>query len=289
MAHAAGELIKLGYEKLVPTSTSALLDSQVLLSHLTNKPRTWLLSHPETKVNDEIENQYLNSIDQMAAGVPLPYIVGQWEFFGMTFELTPDTLIPRPETELLVEHALAWTRAQSGDKSVLDVGTGSGCIAIALTKHEPRLYAIALDISHAALIVASHNAHAHQVQRRVHFVQADLRVPFPFYPNHPYRFDIICSNPPYIPKGKLVTLPVSQHEPRRALDGGEDGIELITALLLQAALLLNPGGLLLMEIDTSHADKVKTLTADHFPDADIHLLLDLAGKDRLIVVEHHPT
>jgi len=289
MAHTTGELIKLGYAKLVSTSTSALLDSQVLLSHLTNKPRTWLLSRPEATVNDEIENQYLNGIDQMVAGVPLPYIVGQWEFFGMTFELTPDTLIPRPETELLVEHALAWAHAHPGDKNVLDVGTGSGCIAIALAKHDPKLHATALDISHAALIVASHNAHAHQVQRRVHFVQADMRDPFPFYLDHPCRFDIICSNPPYIPKSNLATVPVSQHEPRLALDGGENGIELITALLPQAALLLNPGGLFLMEIDTSHADKAKTLTADHFPEADIHLQFDLAGKDRLIVVEHHPT
>lgn len=286
MAHTTGELIKLGYEMLVPTSTSALLDSQVLLSHLTKKPRTWLLSHPEETVNVEIKNQYTIGIDQMVAGVPLPYIIGQWEFFGMTFELTPDTLIPRPETELLVEHALAWARAHPGDKNVLDIGTGSGCIAVALAKHDHRLLATALDISHAALIVASHNAHAHQVQRRVHIVQADMRDPFPFYPQLPHRFDIICSNPPYIPKHNLDTLPVSQHEPQRALDGGEDGIELISALLPQAALLLRPGGIFLMEIDTTHADEAASLTAEYFQEAVIHLLPDLAGKDRLIVVEH---
>jgi len=285
MAHTTGELIKLGYEELVPTSNSALLDSQVLLSHLTNKPRTWLLSHPEATVNIEIENQYINGIDQMVAGVPLPYIVGQWEFFGMTFELTTDTLIPRPETELLVEHALAWARAHPGDKNVLDIGTGSGCIAVTLAKHDPKLHATALDISHAALIVASHNAHAHQVQHRVHLVQSDMRDTFPFYTQLPYRFDIICSNPPYIPKQNLDALPVCQCEPQRALDGGEDGIELISALLPQAALLLNQGGLFLMEIDTSHAEKVSLLTAEYFQEAVIHLLPDLAGKDRLIVVE----
>lgn len=286
MAHTTGELIKHGYEKLVSTSTSALLDSQVLLSHLTKKPRTWLLSHPEATVNADVENQYFNRIDQMVAGVPLPYIIGQWEFFGMTFKLTPDTLIPRPETELLAEHALSWAHAHPRGINVLDIGTGSGCIAVALAKHNPDICVTALDISYAALIVASHNAHFHKVQRRVHFVQADLRDPFPFFPKHLYQFDIICSNPPYIPKQNLAALPVSQYEPRYALDGGEAGIELISALLPQAALHLNPGGLFLMEIDSSHAEKAKSLTAEYFQEAVIHLLPDLAGNDRLIMVEH---
>ena len=274
---------------LVPTSTSALLDSQVLLSHLTKKPRTWLLSHPEETVNVEIKNQYTTGIDQMVAGVPLPYIVGQWEFFGMTFELTPDTLIPRPETELLVEYALAWARGHPGDKNALDIGTGSGCIAVALVKHERRLHTTALDISYAALIVASHNVYAHQVQHRVDLVQADIQDPFPFYPQLPNRFDIICSNPPYIPKQNLGALPVSQHEPQRALDGGEGGIEIISALLPQAAFLLKPGGIFLMEIDTSHAKKAASLTAKFFQEAVIQLIPDLAGKNRLIVVEHPNT
>jgi release factor glutamine methyltransferase len=113
-----------------------------------------------------------------------------------------------------------------------------------------------------------------------------MRDPLPFYPQLPHRFDIICSNPPYIPKQYLDDLPVSQHEPQRALDGGEDGIELISALLPQAALLLRPGGIFLMEIDTTHADKAASLTAEYFQEAVIHLLPDLAGKDRLIVVEH---
>lgn len=286
MAHTTRELIKHGYEKLVATSTSALLDSQVLLSHLTNKSRTWLLAHPEATVNTDIENLYYDSIDQMIAGVPLPYIVGQWEFYGMSFKLTPDTLIPRPETELIVEHALSWAQTHSGDINVLDIGTGSGCIAVALAKYSPDFHVTALDISHPALIIASHNAHVHQVQNRVHLFQADLRVPFPLLTDQSHRFDIICSNPPYIPTQYLAKLPVSQFEPRNALDGGQAGIELMSALLPQAVLLLKQDGLFLMEIDSSYAEKAVSLTAEHFQGAVIQLKVDLAGKERLIVVEN---
>lgn len=285
MAHTTRELIKQGYEKLIATSTSALLDSQVLLSHLTNKSRTWLLAHPEATVNTAIENQYYDSIDQMIAGVPLPYIIGKWEFYGMSFKLTPDTLIPRPETELIVEHALSWALTHSGDKNVLDIGSGSGCIAVALAKYSPHFHVTALDISHPALIIASHNAHLHHVQNRVHLFQADLRFPFPLLTNQSHRFDIICSNPPYIPTQNIAKLPVSQFEPRNALDGGLSGIELILAVLTQAVLLLKPNGLFLMEIDSSHAEKAVSLTAEHFQGAVIYLKADLAGKDRMVVVE----
>jgi release factor glutamine methyltransferase len=286
MVHTTRELIKHGCEKLVASSTSAMLDSQVLLAHLTNKSRTWLLAHPEAIVTTDIENQYYDSIDQMIAGVPLPYIISQWEFYGMSFKLTPDTLIPRPETELIVEHALSWARSHSGDNTVLDIGTGSGCIAIALAKYCPNFHVTALDISHPALIIASHNARVHQVQNRVQFFQADLRVPFPLLTDQAHRFDIICSNPPYIPSQQLTKLPVSQFEPRNALDGGQSGVELISALLTQAVMLLKQDGLFLMEINSSHAEMAVSLTAEHFQGAVIQLKEDLAGKERLVVIEN---
>ncbi len=258
----------------------AALEAQVLLAHALNRPRAWLLAHPEVPLPPDLLAPLAQQLDRLAAGVPLPYLTGEQEFFGLDFEVTPDVLIPRPETELLVETALAWLQARSRQIiTAADVGTGSGCIAVALAHHAPNLRVFASDRSPAALAVARRNLLRHSLLRRVTLLQADLltalRGPL----------DLLCANLPYIPSGKLAHLSVARHEPRLALDGGPDGLSLVAALLSDAPRLLAPGGLALLEIEAGQGPAALQLAQAAFPHARATVLPDLAGLDRLIKIE----
>jgi release factor glutamine methyltransferase len=264
----------------MPVSETAWLDARTLVSHLLNKPHSWVLAHPEQELSAEQERQLEGVLERLSEGEPLPYILGRWEFFGLDFEITPDVLIPRPETELLVEEALAWLQAQPERRRAVDVGTGSGCIAVTLAKLKPHVSVVASDISLEALRVAQRNAVQHAVTDRVSFLQADLLQPLGD------RVDLICANLPYIPTSQLQELPVARHEPRLALDGGRDGIQLIERLASQARALLSPGGLMLLEIEATAGGEVLPSLAELFPQATIALLPDLAGLDRLVRIEN---
>jgi release factor glutamine methyltransferase len=213
-------------------------------------------------------------------------VLGHWDFYGLDFSMTPDVLIPRPETELLVERALDWLRAHPGRRRVADIGTGSGCIAVSLAANVPDLRVLATDISSLALEVAKANAQKHAVSDRVQFLHADL---FNFQPStfNFQLFDLIAANLPYIPTDRLEILDVARREPRLALDGGADGLKLIGRLLMAAPGALAPGGLCLLEIDAEHGKTACALARAAFPQADVSLIPDLAGLDRLILV-HSP-
>ncbi len=257
------------------------LDAQVLLAKATGKPRSWVLAHPESRLDPQPAAALEAWVRRLEDGEPLPYVLGEWEFYGLSFEVTPDVLIPRPETEQLVESALARLKElRGGELQVADVGTGSGCIAVAIAANDPRVRVTATDISPAALDVARRNAARHGVQDRIDFVQCDL---LPCVDNGS-RYNLIAANLPYIPTRTLHRLPVYGREPTLALDGGADGLSAIRQLITLAPERLAPGGLLLMEIEASEGAAVLSLACDAFSEAEIHLHKDIAGHDRLLEV-----
>jgi len=260
---------------------TAMLDAQVLLAHYTGHNRAWLLSHPEASLTIEQEKGLKKAIHKLQIGVPLPYVLGHWEFFGLDFCITPATLIPRPETELLLETALAYVRSQpQADFRFLDIGTGSGIIPICLAAHVPQSRLIATDISSAALKIARLNAERHGVFERIQFIKADL-LPDDL-PSQ--KFDIICANLPYIPSEILRHLDVFGKEPSLALDGGTDGLVLIRKLMAELAVAQSPFSMLLLEIEQSQGAAVSALARGTFPSANVRIQRDLAGFDRLAII-----
>ena len=264
------------------------LDAQVLLAHLTGKPRTWLAAHPETHLSGPQLVAVESAVSKLTAGTPLPYILGHWEFFSLDFELTPDVLIPRPETELLVEQAILWLQSRpvttQSSLRAADVGTGSGCIAISLAYHLPDLRVLATDLSLPALKVARRNAHKYRVDDRVGFVRCDLLPPHPDPLPTESHFDVICANLPYIPTGTLEHLPIYGREPTLALNGGSDGLDPIRHLLKIAPEWLAPDGLLLLEIEAGQGRAAVSLAYDSFDNATINLRRDLAGNERMVAI-----
>ncbi len=271
------DALQAAYAVLQPHSETARLDAQVLLAHLLDVPRTWVLIHPEARLTPAQQEALRSALGRLRAGVPLPYVLGTWEFYGRTFEVGPEALIPRPETELLVETALAWLRARPEVHLVADVGTGTGCIAVTLAAEHPSLRVLAADLSPAALHLARRNARRHNVAPRLDFLRADLLSPLA-----PRSLPLICANLPYIPADTLRRLPIYGKEPALALDGGSDGLRLIRRLLAQAETRLARGGLLLLEIAASQSESAPRAARKVFPRARMDVLPDLAGHPRLL-------
>lgn len=267
--------------ELASVSDTPRLDAQVLLAHILGCSRAWLLAHSEAELPPEKEESLAQARGRLRNGMPLPYVIGHWEFYGIDFALTPAVLIPRPETELLVVRALAWLQSQPVCCLAVDVGTGSGCIAISLAVHSPGLRVVAVDVSLDALQLAGRNAAACDVADQVFCLQADLLAPFT---HTPPPLHLICANLPYIPTATLAGLAVARCEPRQALDGGPDGLALIRRLLAQAQACLAPEGLMLLEIETSQGQAALTLARAAFPAAQVSLHQDLAGHDRLVEI-----
>jgi release factor glutamine methyltransferase len=267
------------------SSEFGALEAQALLSRLLRRPRSWILAHPETDLPPGLFAEYSALFRRAAVGEPLAYLTGSREFFGLNFEVDPDVLIPRPETELLVETALAWlanahkskTRIRRGVRAV-DLGTGCGCIAAALALRRSGLRVIATDISFRALAVAARNLSSLGVSDRVCLVQADLLAPW----RGP--IDLLCANIPYVPSAELDSLPVLRYEPRLALDGGPDGLRLIARALEQCASRLDEGGLALFEIEASQGEVAPSLARKIFPASSVGVKKDAAGNDRLLYV-----
>ena len=193
--------------------------------------------------------------------------------------MTPDVLIPRPETELLVEFALAWLKSHPARNIVADIGTGSGCIAISLAVNAPCTKVLALDRSYQALAVAKFNSNQHKVVDRIQFVQSDLLSAIST------RFDLICANLPYISTATLSQLDVARHEPLIALDGGLDGLRQVESLLVQARKRITPGGLILLEIESTQGKSALALAQSQFSGSLIQVHPDLAGHPRLLSVQ----
>jgi release factor glutamine methyltransferase len=270
--------------RLTPLSDTPALDASVLLGHVIRKPRTWVMAHPEVTLTRRQQTELEDSLLRLEGGEPFPYVLGHWEFFGMEFEITPDVLIPRPETELLVEKAIAWLQESPVRRTVADVGTGSGVIAVAIAANVPDAEVLGTDISLKALKVARANAIKFDVIDRIDFVQCDL-LPYHIDPLPTDRhFDLICANLPYIPTETLKELPVFGREPSLALDGGANGLGLIRRLLEIGPAWLAPNGMLLLELEARRGIEALNLACDLFSQATIHLHQDLAGHDRLLEI-----
>jgi release factor glutamine methyltransferase len=281
---------------LVGTSDSAGLDAQVLLAHVLGTDRAALLAHPERILTPEQAAAYRALVERGAAGVPLPYLTGHQAFYDLDLIVTLEVLIPRPETEHLIEAALAWAHKQSplstsaapwgGDLGVglriVDVGTGSGAIAVTLAKHLPGARVCAIDLSAAALEVARQNAARYDLEQRIEWKVGDLLTPLV---EEGRQVDLIAANLPYIVHKDLASLAVARHEPQLALDGGSDGLDLIRRLLVQAPRVLAEDGLLLLEIGAGQGEQVCDLARAALPGAQARILFDYAGLDRVVSIE----
>jgi len=279
------ELLPQLSQQLHQISETGTLDAQVLLAYCLEKPRTWILAHPEAAVNNTQYNNIIQAAGRLMHGEPLPYVLGHWEFYGLDFLVTPDVLIPRPETELMTERAIKWLQLHPHKRKAVDIGTGSGCIGISLAKHIPDLHIVLTDISSEALKVARLNGEKHGVLDRLEFHRSNLldRI------SSPFAFDLICANLPYIPTQTLEELPVAEREPRLALDGGLSGTKVIKRLLKQAKSQLTPGGLMLVEIDPAQCDQVISLAQKHYSFSKVQILRDLSGRDRCLEIELRST
>ena len=282
------EFLEQAASQLSSVSDTPELDVRVLLANILDKPRTWIEAHPEAPLTQPQLATAKKAVARLAAGEPLPYVLEHWEFFGLDFELTPDVLIPRPETELLVERALNWLNAAPERRTIADVGTGSGCIAVAIAKNVPGSKVFATDISYPALEIARKNARRHSVAKRIDFIQCDLLPPHPHGAGEPLptdlHFDLICANLPYIPTETLRELPVYKREPTLALNGGTDGLDEVRRLLHLAPEWMAPNGMILLEIEASQGMSAVSLAYDVFDNVTIHLHKDLAGHDRLLEI-----
>ncbi len=270
-----GETLKRATATLMGLSGSPRLDAQLLLGHVLGKPREYLIAHDEQPVSDLDMHTFDKLLTLRAKGMPIAYLLGSRPFYDRTFKVTPHVLVPRPETEHLVEEALAWGKDRHRLR-IVDVGTGSGVIALTLAAHLPQAQVIATDVSHAALVVARENAEG---LANVRFVQADLLAPL----RGP--FDIIVGNLPYIATGDIDLLEVAHFEPHVALDGGPDGLIIIRRMLQQAPSRLAKPGLLLLEIGAEQGAAVEALAKAAFPEASVSILKDLARHDRALRVE----
>ena len=280
----------------VPSFTLA---AELLLLHVLGRNRTWLYAHPEEILTDAESQCFFALIARRTAGEPTQHLTGNQEFWGLEFEVTPEVLIPRPETEHVIEVALDRLalrelragRPQKSDGSgmqIADIGTGSGCIAIALAKELPATTFVATDISAAALVVAKRNGERHCVSDRIDFREANLLVPHSSLAirHWPLAFDLIASNPPYIGRREAPSLPreVREHEPHAALFGGEEGYELYADLIAQSAGHLKSGGIVVLELGHNSLPAVQPLL-DTSTWTNIGVTNDLAGIPRVIAAE----
>ena len=259
---------------------AAWLEAEVLLRHTLDLDRAHLYARLQEDLSSGDQAVFHSLLARRLAHEPTAYIVGQREFYGLDLETTPAALIPRPETELLVEEALS--RACGREPLlIVDVGTGNGAIAVALAVHLPAAALVAIDVSREALTLAARNARHHGVENRISFLQADLLAPLA------QPADIIAANLPYVCSEDWDTLPpeIREHEPRAALDGGPDGLREIERLLGQAPSRVRAGGSLLVELGPPQAARALALARHCFPGAAARILPDAAGLDRLLAID----
>ncbi len=260
------------------------LSAELLLSEAMGCRRIDLYARFDDEPTDQQRAAFRQMVIEAAEHKPIAYLIGHKEFYSLDFKVTPDVLIPRPETELLVERALQWCREHERERyEVLDLCTGSGCVAVAIAKRQPTAFVVASDVSEKALAVAVENAERHGVTDRVRCLQADmLDLPDDAAPES--GFDVILANPPYIAEADRETLPpnVRKHEPPIALYAGKDGLEAYRRIAGKVGEYLRPGGAVIVEVGCDQAEAVEAiLTADAGAQS-LTRHKDLAGIDRVI-------
>ncbi len=260
----------------------ARLEAEVALMNVLRIPRQDIFSQQESEVTPQQEQALEEILARRQKREPLAYILGYKEFYGINLLVNPNVLIPRPETEFLVEHTLfmALMGMESADLVIADIGTGTGAIAINLGIHLPSARVYAIDNFDPVLDVTSYNVRSHNVTDRVTLLKGNLLEPLP------EPVDVIVANLPYIPSDRIPTLqPEIQWEPQTALDGGNNGLDLIDQLLNQAAEgKLKPHGVIILEIDPEQFEPVKQLASQLFPESDITVEKDLAQMDRMLII-----
>jgi release factor glutamine methyltransferase len=272
---------------------------ELLLMHATGRDRAWLYAHPEEELAPEVAAHLLRLVERRAAGTPTQYLTGKQEFWGLEFYVAPGVLIPRPETEHVVEVALERLRPKrTPEKSdltlrrerigrplrIVDVGTGCGCLAVALAREVPEARVWATDISREALAIAWRNAARYDLETRIEFVEGSLLTPFLLggSAQNAAPFDLVVSNPPYVARSEAAQLPreVREHEPEVALFAGESGLEVFRPLVRQAEQVLAPGGILVVEVGEGQAEIVRAMLGEGWEN--ISVRPDLAGIPRVV-------
>lgn len=259
-------------------------NAELLLAHSVNLSREGLYIHLNDQLPEKAKNRLEELLKRRISGEPLQYILGKQEFWSVDFKVDPRVLIPRPETELLVEQAISILSAPPPGRTpfVLEVGTGSGAVAISLLREVRGIFMVATDISREALLLAKENARETGVLHRMVFVNGDLFSPF--HPCEEGSFDLILSNPPYIsrPEIKALGREVREHEPHVALDGGEDGLDFYRAVARQAPSYLRRGGWLLLELGQGQGERITELLYEKGDFSKPELLKDFSGTDRVV-------
>jgi release factor glutamine methyltransferase len=271
---SAGQALQAARARLAATSQNPRRDAEVLLAHLLGCDQTALLTYPERPLSQPELAQYESLLIRRLASEPMQYITGSQEFFGLLLEVTPDVLIPRPETEHLVEALLARVGREANTR-IVDVGTGSGAIAVSLAHALPQSQVTAVDLSPAALEVARRNAERHGVFHRVKFLHSNLLEAI-----DSADFDAVVSNPPYVADGEVLERQVSGYEPHAALYAGPTGLEVYERLIPQARKVLKPEGWLLLEVGYGQSPPLRKLLSDW---TDVIFVDDLQGIPRVAV------
>lgn len=261
-------------EALAPVSESPRIDAELLLARALDVARSYLYAHPEDELDDAAIGRFFDAVGRRGRGLPLAYITGEREFWSLPLVVTPDTLVPRPETELLVELALRQV-PRHGPYRVLDLGTGSGAIALAIASERPSSEVTATDVSEAALSVARENARRLQLPN-VEFLQGDWAGPVAGR-----RFDLVVSNPPYVGHGDPALADL-RHEPSVALSTGEDGLAAIRILARDCLALLEPGSMLVLEHGIDQQEAVGRILGEHGWSG-VRCHADLTGRPRATV------
>ena len=273
------EALQWGQRQLGASPTAAA-DSRLLLQYVLAVSRSYLAAHGERPLTAPQVQRLAVLLARAQQGEPVPYLTGRMPFYDLDFVVTPAVLIPRPETEQLVAAALAWAQ-ETGARALVDVGTGSGCIAVTLARHLPHARVQASDVAPAALAVARHNARRHGVTERITFHLGSLLEPVRGTP------DLIVANLPYVAGDEWTVLDdgVKWYEPAGALRGGSDGLDLIRKLLRQARTRLRPGGAIFLEIGWRQGPAAQQLACSIFPASRVTVKPDYAGHNRIVAIE----
>lgn len=278
------EALAFGRRQLAHSSTASL-DARLLLEYVLQQNHVYLVAYMDQELKANQETQYLALLGRASRSEPIPYLTGIAPFYGRDYHVSPAVLIPRPETEHLVEAALDWAKKvppENEPTHIVDVGTGSGCIAITLALHLLEAQIEACDISPAALEVARQNALIHGVEGRIQFHQGSLLDPITS------EVHLVIANLPYVADHEWTEVSdgVKLYEPDIALRGGYDGLNLIRLLFDQAAKRLAPSGAIFLEIGWQQGAAVQSLAQSHFPSAKVNVQKDLAGLDRIVEIVH---
>ena len=255
------------------------LEAEIILAHALHIDRIRLYIDFEKELDKPSLELFKGFITRRVKGEPAAYITGSKQFMSLIFKVTPDVLIPRPETEMLIESVIEISKIIEGKLTVLDIGTGSGAIAVSLAKFVDNIAVTATDISKKALEVAIENAKKHQVENKISFIEADL------FPVETQKYDIIVSNPPYIKTAEIKTLQIEirDYEPHSALDGGPDGLDFYKKIAEKSDNYLNENGRLILEVGYDGAKDVAVLVQDALKTKNIRIKKDLNGVDRVVI------